>query len=103
MLHLALNSILFVRREINDLDKLTLISNECKGVIDSNGLLPVGSAGTLLFVWRVNRYSCDLCETHLMCVVVVHHMDDADLMDDAGSMEEGDFSPLQVYIIFLCL
>ena len=38
-----------------------------------------------------------------MYVVVVHHMDDADLMDYAGSMEEGDFSPLQVYIIFLCL
>ena len=38
-----------------------------------------------------------------MYVVVIHHMDDADLMDDAGSMEEGDFSPLQVYIIFLCL
>ena len=38
-----------------------------------------------------------------MYVVVVHHMDDANLMDDAGLVEEGDFSRLQVSVIFLCL
>ena len=53
---------------------LTLISNECGGVIDFNGLLPIGPSITLLPVWGVNHYSCHLWGTHLMYVVVVRHM-----------------------------
>ena len=61
---------------------LTLVSNECEGVIDFNGLLPIGFSVMLLP--RINLYSFHLWGTHLMYVVVVHHMDDAGLMDEAG-------------------
>ena len=79
---------------------LTLINNECGGVIDFNGLLPVDLLVMLLPILRVNHYSCHLWETRLMYVVVVHHMDDVGFMDDAVflffcyMMDEGDFSPL---------
>ena len=81
---------------------LTLINNECRGVIDFNGLLLVDLLITLLPISHVNHYSCHLCGTHLMYVVVVHHMDDAGLMDDAVflffcyMMDKGDFSTLQL-------
>ena len=81
---------------MDDLDKLTLIINECRGIIDFNGLLLVGSAVMLLPIWCVNCYSCHLWGTHLIYVVVVHHMDDASLMDNVGLMDDGDFSPLQL-------
>ena len=92
---------------MDNLDILTLISNECGGVIDFNGLLSVGPSVTLLLVWGVNHYSCYLWGTHLICVIVVHHMDDASLMDNAGliddakflffcyKMDDGDFPPFQ--------
>ena len=79
---------------------LTLINNECGGVIDFNGLLLVDLLITLLPISHINRYSCHLWGTHLMYVVVVHHMDDAGLMDDAVfpffcyMMDKGDFSTL---------
>ena len=68
---------------MDDLDKLILINNECGGIIDFNGLLLVGSLVMHLSIWHVNRYSCHLWGTHLTYAVVVHHMDDAGLMDDA--------------------
>ena len=85
---------------MDNLDKLTLISNECWGVIDFNNLLPVGPLVTVLPVWHINHYSCHLWGTCLMYVEVVHHMDNASLMDNAKflffcyMMDEGDFSPL---------
>ena len=81
---------------------LTLINNECGGVIDFNGLLLVDLLVMLLPISHVNRYSCHLWGTHLMYVIVVHHMDDASLMDDAVflffcyMMDKGDFSTLQL-------
>ena len=53
------------------------VGNEWGDNIDFNGLLPVGSSVILLHVWRVNRYLCHLWRTHLMYVVVVHHMNNA--------------------------
>ena len=100
-LRLALNSILCFRQEIDDFDKLTLINNEYKGIIDFNGLLPVSPSVSLLPFWHINCYSCHLWGTHLMYVIAVHHMDDAGLMDNAifllfcYIMDEGDFYPLQ--------
>ena len=35
-------------------------------------------------IWRVNSYLCHLWETYLMCTIVIHHMEDAGLMDEAG-------------------
>ena len=81
---------------------LTLINNECRGIIDFNSLLPIDLLVTLLPISRINRYSCHLWETHLIYVVVVHHMDDVGLMDNViflffcYMMDEGDFSPLQL-------
>ena len=56
---------------------LTLISNECGGVIDFNGLLLIGLSITLLPIWRINLYSCHLWGTHLMYAVVIYYNDDA--------------------------
>ena len=70
---------------------LTLINNECGGVIYLNALLPVGLLVTLLPIWRVNRYSCHLWGAHLMHVVVIHHMDDAVFLFFCYMMDEGDF------------
>ena len=81
---------------------LTLISNECGGIIGFNGLLPIGPSITLLPIWHINRYLCHLWGTQLMYAVVVHHMDDVSLMDDVVflffcyMMDEGDFSPLHL-------
>jgi len=41
---------------MDDLDKLTLISNECGGIIDFNGILPIDFSVLLLPIWLVNRY-----------------------------------------------
>lgn len=88
---------------------LTLINNECGGVIDFNGLLPIDLLVTLLPISRVNHYSCHLWGTRLMYVVVVHHMDDAGLMDDAVflffcyMMDEGDFFSSSIAPLFLPL
>ena len=54
---------------MDNLDILTLISNECGGVIDFNGLLLVGSLVMLLPVL------CHLWGTHLMYVAIIHYMD----------------------------
>jgi len=62
---------------MDDLDKLTLISNDCGVVINFNGILPVGPLVMFLPVWHINCYSCYLWRTHLIYAVVVHHMDDA--------------------------
>jgi len=64
---------------MDDLDKLTLINNECGGIIDFNGFLLVGPLVMLLPVWHLNRYSCHLWGTHLMYAVIIHHMDNAGL------------------------
>ena len=42
--------------EMDVLDKLTLISNECGGIIDFDGLLSVGLSTMLFPIWHVNRY-----------------------------------------------
>lgn len=85
---------------MDDIDKLTLMSNEYGDVIDFDGLLSVDSLVTLLPFWCVNCYSCYLWGAHFIYVVVVHHIDDAGLMDDVKFlfffhvMDEGNFSPL---------
>ena len=80
---------------------LTLISNECGGVIDFNGLLPVGLSVTLFPIWHVNLYSCHLWGTHLMYVVVIHHMDDASLINDAGLMDDVTFDGQCCFFLLL--
>ena len=60
---------------------LTLIDNKCEGDINFNSFFPVGLSVTLLPIWHVNRYSCHLWRIHLMYDVVIHHIDDASLME----------------------
>ena len=70
---------------------LTLISNECRGVIDFSGTFLIGPSITLLPIQRVNIYLCHLWGTHLMNLVVVHHMDNASLMDNVTLVDDAVF------------
>ena len=81
---------------------LTLINNECGSVIDFNGLLLVDLLVMLLPISHVNRYSCHLWGTHLMYVVVVHHMDDASLMDDAVFLFFCYMMDKGIFLLFSC-
>ena len=68
---------------MDDLDKHLSVMN-VEALLISMVFCPFGLSVMLLLVWHVNRYLCHLWRTHLMYVVVIHHMDDAGLMDKAG-------------------
>ena len=48
------------------------------------------------------RYSCHLWGTHLMYVVVVHHMDNASLMDDAVFLFFCYMMDKGIFLLFSC-
>ena len=71
--------------------------------MDFNGLLPVGPSVTLFLVWCINHYSCHLWETYLMYAVVICHMNDATLMDEASLMDKVGFLFFWTRVIFLLI
>ena len=52
-------------------------------------------------VLTVNRYSCRLWGTYLMYDVVIHHMNDAGLMGEAGLVDKASFLSFWTRVIFL--